>query len=127
MVSYQLFQYATPDEVAKVCSTALKHRLFVNTWCLRDDLRYFKDDPTLGVGRLKIALAYHNKDPIGIIFSDRGQVSAFVRKSFRRQGVASNGILFGQFQIERCGEGIKGSYEFWAKMRHKTRLFSEGE
>ena len=116
MVSYQLFPCVTKDEIVKACSIGLRNRLFVNQWCLREDFIHYKKHPESGIGNLKIVVAYHADDPIGIIFCDRGTISAFVRKSFRRRGIARNGIEFGDFKITNYGEGIRGSYTFWSKV-----------
>lgn len=118
MISFK--KYESAPELREACSLALRHRLFVNGWFLREDLWDIRQDPHFYVGRSQIVLAFNCGEPIGIILSDAGVTSAFVRKSFRRQGVAGNAIKFGNIEITKFGEGIRGSLDFWLKMRNTT-------
>lgn len=104
---------------------ALNHRLFVSGWCLSGMLRDFRANATSHCGRLQIVLAFDGDKPVGVVTVEKyngygNYGTAFIRKSYRRRGIASSAIKFGDLEITKFDEGIPGSFDFWLKMRNTT-------
>lgn len=101
----------------EACKLALKHRLYVSRWCLREQL-------VNGAQRdyIKQAAVWVENDvAIGVaVITPFGDVQAFVRKSRRREGIGSKLIEEMKRRegdkASRMDAGIglkKGSRDFW--------------
>lgn len=114
MIEYRMM------EVSRGADIALKSRLYVSGWSLSCDLQRYRRDP-IGYRHVKIVLAYDGDKPVGVVAAEvNGTVQAFVRKSYRRRGIASGMIRAHGIKVVYCGDGIDGSYKFWDKVRGET-------
>lgn len=117
-------------EVHRGADIALKNRLYVSGWSLSCDLKRYRRDP-IGYRHVKIVLAYDGEIPVGVVAAEpNGTVQVFVRKSYRRRGIASGMIRSHGIKVVYCGDGIDGSYKFWDKVRNEptySEYFKEME
>jgi hypothetical protein len=122
MVEYRMMA------IDKAADIALKNRLYVSGWCLSGDLKHYRENASSYEDRLKIVLAYDDDKPVGVVVSDEryGDVQAFVRKSYRRRGIASGAIKHGRIKVRHCGDGIDGSEHFWTHVRKNLEETDDG-
>ena len=102
----------------EVCQLALTHRLFVNSWCLRNDMNYFVKQ---GYGIKHAALFYADGVPVAVaVITSAADIQIFVRQKYRRQGIGRKLV---EHMRKHAGEdgkrmdagiGVKGSKSFWA-------------
>ena len=112
----------------------LSNRLFVRSWELGIRIRYFVShgpdlyfkffNPTL------ILVIYFDDKPIAASSVFDGEIHIFVRKSYRRNGLATS--LFNQSMeiLHRKNPftmmyGVKGSTDFYRKMKKLTAVRKE--
>ena len=97
---------------------ALRHRLFVNGWLLRE---YLVDITNMDI-TADIALAYNeNQAPIGVAITrkDNGFTMVFVRKKHRKQGVGTALVTRLKKENKRglwLSDGVSGSKKFVQKV-----------
>lgn len=100
-----------------LASEALRHRLYVSGWSLRDELKVAE---YCGAG-IGIRLAILDNTPIGVALysSETNEVMTFVRKCHRRKGIGRALVKSFDFKYTpRTGLGIIGSLEFWDSCFH---------
>lgn len=120
MIEYRMM------EVSRGADIALKSRLYVSGWSLSCDLQRYRRDP-IGYRHVKIVLAYDGDKPVGVVAAEvNGTVQAFVRKSYRRRGIASGMIRNHGITVGYYGDGIKNSDKFWNKVRNSNGWNSNG-
>jgi Acetyltransferase (GNAT) domain len=77
-------------DLVEGCKIALKNRLFVNGWTLRDFLWDIVYSPK-AFKKSKICLAYYNEIPIGVCLKikhkNNDELMVFVRKRYRKNGI----------------------------------------
>lgn len=97
---------------------ALRHRLFVNGWLLRE---YLVDITNMDI-TADIALAYNeNQVPIGVAITRKGNgfTMVFVRKKYRKQKVGTALVMRLKKENPRgiwFSDGINGSMKFAQKV-----------
>ena len=115
LMPYLIKKY-TGEDVVIAAKLALKHRLYVNGWCLSHTLVGIKD----GCIKASVCLAYDDKgEPVGVsVLEGVKWLSVFVRKSHRRKGLGSELIKRMGVSCQKCsaGEGVEGSRVFWEKL-----------
>jgi len=91
-IMIKIFKKGKLIDGAKIAS---KNRLFVNGWVLGDqlrDLKRIREDRYDLLKRRLILIAYKNdidQLPVGCCYIINKQIMIFIRKRFRRQGIAS--------------------------------------
>jgi GNAT superfamily N-acetyltransferase len=101
----------SPRTIKNASQSCLSHRLFVNKWALCELLRH-----PVGISRL--VLAYNEKTPIGVGVLTGRNISFFVRKAYRRKGIATQLFKKLSIPIESVSYdfGIFGSDKFFASL-----------
>lgn len=103
-------------DIVKGCKLALKHRLFVGGWSLRDEYKICIEDKT---GRL--ALLFKDGIPVASMlqvehYNGKSEVQAFTRSTYRRKGYGTLCYEALGFPKASCGPGVDGSENFWKKV-----------
>lgn len=108
------FKLFSGKDVVNAASIAKKARLYVNDWSMRS---MFIDIENTSNPKAQIAIAFCEEVPIAAVITYANETHAFVRKAYRKRGVASNLIKSTGIAIKRTREGIKGSDKFWSKVK----------
>lgn len=130
-MNYMVFSGATLEDGAAL---ALKHRLYVTGWSLRKNLLNVQSLDTKKKNRTQIVLTFDNDKPVAVtLFSaasgKRVFLMMFVRKSYRRKGIATNMIELWRRNY-KCKKfvaflGSDGSEAFFKKIGNTTIYFFE--
>lgn len=107
------------SELAEGARLALKHRLYINGWCLQGELEDMERPHAIG----KIALGFMLGIPIVIVCHNGYQAMAFCRKILRGHGYASECLKALNPQGMIADEGIAGTAAFWAKNGVTLRFY----
>lgn len=110
------FKLFSGKDAEKATMIAKKARLYVSGWSLRDFLVLLDYETDKSA---QVALAYDGEKPIAVVVSFCDETQAFVRKSYRRKGLASSLIKSTGIKILNTSIGIKGSDKFWSKVKCK--------
>lgn len=108
------FKLFSGKDAVNAAIIAKKARLYVNDWAMRS---MFIDIENTSNPKAQIAIAFCEEVPIAAVITYANETHAFVRKSYRKRGVASNLIKSTGIAIKRTQEGIKGSDKFWSKVK----------
>ena len=105
------------EDIREMANIALKARLYVSGWCLSTTLSSKRTFGNKYDASAFIVLAYHNGVPVGVMICSNTEYQAFVRKSYRRQGIGfAMASECPHFDANRTGDGVKGSESFWNKL-----------
>lgn len=103
-------------ESQKNAKIALSNRLFVNGWCLNEDLHDIIDKDCK---HSIVELHYDGDKPVGVAVYHAHYIQVFVRAKYRRSGIGSQLVEKIKNKVPRIknhGTGIVGSDEFWQKV-----------
>ena len=109
------FKLFSGKEAVNAAIIAKKARLYVNDWSMRS--MFIDIENKQYSTNAQIAIAFCEEVPIAAVITYANETHAFVRKSYRKRGVASNLIKSTGIAIKRTQEGIKGSDKFWSKVK----------
>lgn len=115
---YVVKEYRNAD-VLEAINIALKAKLYVPGWALQPYLSWLRRRGERSWVDVTIRLAFNGETPIGIgVRHIDGPYNpmCFVRPQYRRKGIGSK--LVEGFSFDEYEEGIKGSDQFWRKVKH---------